>query len=66
MKIMTDANAQLSIMESRILAQRRKRGNILLMLVLFGFTATMFFVSYSHLQLETQTGSPVSRAVTDK
>ena len=63
---MTDASAQLSIMESRIVAQRRKRGNILLMLVLFGFTATMFFVSYPHLQLETQAGSPVSRAVTDK
>lgn len=63
---MTEAIPRLTTEESRVVMRRRKRGNLLLMLVLSGFVGTMFVLSFTHMQMESGQAAPKGGMITDQ
>jgi hypothetical protein len=63
---MTDTLTQLSTEESRAVADRRKRGNVVLMIALLGFVCGMFFLSFAHIQREGRPSSVTGDQITDQ
>jgi hypothetical protein len=46
--------------------RRRKRGNLLLLLVLSGFVGAMFVLSVTHMQMESGQAASDGGAITDQ
>lgn len=63
---MTDAIPRMTTEESRVVMRRRKRGNLLLMVVLSGFVGAMFVPSFGHVRMESGQAAPKARAITDQ
>jgi len=63
---MTEAIPRLTTEESRVVMRRRKRGNLLLMLVLYGFVGAMFVLSFAHMQTESGQAASDGGAITDQ
>jgi hypothetical protein len=63
---MTEAIPRLTTEESRVVMRRRKRGNLLLMLVLCGFVGAMFVLCFAHMQTESGQAAPKGGMITDQ
>lgn len=63
---MTETLARLSSEESRVVADRRKRGNIAVMIALLGFVGVMFFLSFAHIQMEGRPSAATGGQITDQ